>query len=255
LSQAVTDVHDDPAAIDMARLPSHVAIIMDGNGRWAKRRGMPRQIGHRSGVEAIRRTVRAAGRIGLKHLTLYGFSSENWRRPAAEIDELMGLIKRFVRQDLAELHRHGVRIDVIGDAAGLEPDILKLIDEAKTLTRANGGLHLTVAFNYGARAEIVRALRRIAADAGAGGLRPADITEETVAEHLDTSGTPDPDLLIRTSGEQRVSNFLLWQLAYTEFVFTDVLWPDFGEAELAAAIAEFQSRERRFGDIAARTAL
>jgi len=234
-------------------LPAHVAIIMDGNGRWAKERGLPRSAGHRHGVEAIRRTVRAAGEMGIAHLTLYGFSSENWSRPESEINELMVLIKRFVRQDLAELHRHHVRIDVIGDEVGLDTEIIDLIGEARRLTGANRGLHLTVAFNYGGRGEIVRAARRLAEAARQGAVAPADITEEIMAQHLDTAGTPDPDLLIRTSGEQRISNFLLWQLAYAEFVFSDVMWPDFGAPELSRAVAAFQARERRFGGLVARS--
>lgn len=251
----MAQIDSDHLTLDPARIPGHVAIVMDGNGRWAQRRGLPRAMGHRSGVEALRRTVRAAGDIGIRYLTLFGFSSENWRRPAQEIDDLMGLLRRFVRQDLAELHRNNVRVRVIGDEDRLDDDVVRMITEAQQLTRHNTALDLIVAFNYGARSEIAKAARRISRAVQAGELTADSITEETVATYLDTGGIPDPDLFVRTSGEQRISNFLLYQLAYTELVFTDVLWPEFGEVALRTAIAEYQRRERRFGAVSARSAV
>jgi undecaprenyl diphosphate synthase len=233
--------------------PRHVAIIMDGNGRWAAARGLPRVEGHRRGVEAVRRTVRAAIEIGIQYLTIFSFSAENWTRPASEIGELMGLLRRFIRNDLAELHQANVRVRVIGEREGLEPDIARLLSEAEELTRGNDGLNLVVAFNYGARQEITRAARRIAVAVAAGRLAPADITPETVTGSLDAPEIPDPDLIIRTSGEQRLSNFLLWQAAYSELVFVPTYWPDFDRAALESAIHEYQQRERRFGGLAAKT--
>ncbi len=227
--------------------PRHVAIIMDGNGRWASKRGLPRSVGHRKGVEAVRRTVRAAIDLGIPYLTLYSFSSENWSRPADEIDDLMGLMKRFIRRDLAELHQAGVKIRVIGERDNVEPELLALIDEACELTRENQALTLVIAFNYGARAEIAKAARRLAEAVAAGDMRAEEITVEAVDGALDTAGIPDPDLLVRTSGEMRVSNFLLWQIAYTEFVFLDACWPEFGRELLEEALARFGVRERRFG--------
>jgi undecaprenyl diphosphate synthase len=234
-------------------VPRHVAIIMDGNGRWAAARGLPRAEGHRRGVEALRRTVRAAGEIGISYVTIFSFSAENWSRPASEIGELMGLLRRFIRNDLAELHKSNVRVRVIGERVGLDPDIERLLAEAEELTRNNDGLTLVVAFNYGARQEITRAVRRIAARVEAGHLKPADITVETVGGLLDAPDVPDPDLIIRTSGEQRLSNFLLWQSAYSELVFVPTYWPDFDRATLEAAIREYQQRERRFGGLVAKT--
>jgi undecaprenyl diphosphate synthase len=224
-----------------------VAIIMDGNGRWANERGLPRSLGHRMGVEAVRRTVRAAIELGIPYLTLYSFSSENWTRPASEIDDLMGLMKRFIRRDLAELHQKGVRILVIGERGNVEPELSAMIEEALTLTAGNTVLSLVIAFNYGSRAEIAKAARRLAEKVALGTLAPDAITPEALEAELDTKGVPDPDLLIRTSGELRLSNFLLWQSAYTEFVFLDAYWPDFGRELLEQAIGEFHSRDRRFG--------
>lgn len=235
--------------------PAHIAIIMDGNGRWAHARGLPRTAGHRSGVEALRRTVRAAGEQGISWLTVYAFSSENWSRPKSEISDLMGLLRLFLRRDLAELHQNGVRVRVIGGREGLEPDIAALLTEAENLTAANTNMNLVVAFNYGARDEILRAARALAAEAKAGGLDPAAIHAEDFEARLDTAGIPDPDLIIRTSGEQRLSNFLLWQAAYAEFVFLPCHWPDFGADDLAAAIGQFQERDRRFGGVAAKEAV
>ena len=234
-------------------VPRHVAIIMDGNGRWAAARGLPRAEGHRRGVEALRRTIRAAGEIGIRVITIFSFSSENWSRPASEIGELMGLLRRFVRNDLAELHKSGVRVRIIGEREGLEPDIARLLLEAEELTRDNDRLTLVVAFNYGARQEMARAARRIAAEAAAGRLRPEDVNVDTVGKLLDAPDLPDPDLIIRTSGEQRLSNFLLWQAAYSELVFLPTYWPDFDRAALEAAIGEYQQRERRFGGLVAKT--
>ena len=234
--------------------PHHVAIIMDGNGRWAAQRGLPRGEGHRRGVEAVRNTVRAAIDLGIGVLTIFSFSSENWSRPRSEILDLMALLRRFIRNDLADLHRNNVRVKVIGEREGLEPEIARLLEEAEALTRANTGLVLVVAFNYGARQEIARAARRLAEEVAAGRLRPAEITADLLATRLGTSELPDPDLVIRTSGEQRLSNFLLWQAAYSELVFVPVFWPDFDRAALENAIAEYRTRERRFGGLDARNA-
>ncbi len=231
----------------------HVAIIMDGNGRWAAERGLPRAEGHRQGVESVRRTLEAAMELGVTHLTLFSFSSENWSRPKQEINDLFGLLRRFVRRDLADLHKNGVKIRVIGARTGLESDILRMLDEAAELTKDNTALNLTIAFNYGARDEIARAAQRIAEDVKAGAMDASDVTPEKFSTYLDTAGLPDPDLLIRTSGELRLSNFLLWQLAYAEFVFVDVYWPDFSKDVFAAAIAEYQQRSRRFGGTSARS--
>jgi undecaprenyl diphosphate synthase len=230
-------------------IPNHVALIMDGNGRWASERGLPRAMGHRQGVEAVRRTVRAAKQLGINYLTIYSFSSENWSRPPDEIDDLMGLMKRFIRRDLAELHQENVRIRVIGERQQVDPELMTLIDEAVELTQLNTALTLVIAFNYGSRAEIARAAKRLAEDVAAGRLAAADITPERLEAALDTCGIPDPDLLIRTSGEMRLSNFLLWQCAYTEFVFMDAYWPEFGRELLDAAIVQFRARDRRFGGL------
>ncbi len=230
--------------------PRHVAIIMDGNGRWAAARGLPRTEGHRRGVEALRRSVRAAGELGVQYLTIFSFSSENWSRPAAEINDLMSLLRRFIRHDLAELHANRVRVRVIGDRIGLDPDILRLLEEAEDLTRENEKLTLVVAFNYGARQEIARAAQRAAEAVRRGEIMPADITAELLGRNLDIPDLPDPDLIIRTSGEQRLSNFLLWQAAYSELVFLPIYWPDFDRAALEHAFAEYRRRERRFGGLA-----
>ena len=233
--------------------PRHVAIIMDGNGRWAAARGLPRAEGHRRGVEALRRTIRAASDLGIKFITIFSFSAENWSRPAKEVGELMGLLRRFVRNDLADLHRSGVRVRVIGEREGLDPDIGRLLIEAEELTKDNDGLTLVVAFNYGARQEITRAARRIAEQVAQGKLSPAEISMDSVTACLDAPDIPDPDLIIRTSGEQRLSNFLLWQSAYSELVFVPTYWPDFDRTALEAAIREYQQRERRFGGLVAKT--
>ncbi len=234
--------------------PEHIAIIMDGNGRWAKARGLPRSAGHRAGVEALQRTVRAVGDRGIGWLTVYAFSSENWSRPKTEVNDLMGLLKLFIRRDLAELHRNGVRVRVIGERTGLQADIADLLREAETLTALNRSMTLVIAFNYGSRDEIVRAARVAAEAVRRGEMTPGEITEALLASHLDTAGIPDPDLVIRTSGEQRLSNFLLWQAAYAELVFTPRYWPDFGPDDLDAALETFDARERRFGGLVARDA-
>jgi len=225
---------------------------MDGNGRWARARGLPRAEGHRRGVEALRQTVRAAGELGIRVLTIFSFSSENWGRPPAEVRDLMGLLRRFIRHDLSELHSSNVRVRIIGERDDLSEDILRLLEEAENLTRLNTGLVLVVAFNYGARQEIARAARRIAGAAAAGALRPEEVTAELFARHLDAPDVPDPDLIIRTSGEQRLSNFLLWQSAYAELVFVPILWPDFDRSVLESALTEFRGRERRFGGLTVR---
>ncbi|HEV8388426.1 MAG TPA: isoprenyl transferase [Dongiaceae bacterium] len=227
----------------------HVAIIMDGNGRWARARGLPRTMGHHHGAEAARRTVRAAADAGVTHLTLFGFSSENWKRPKAEVQYLMGLLRSYLQRNVDELHDAGIRLQVIGERAALPADIVALIAEAERLTRDNARLHLTIALNYGGRGDIVEAARRLAKRARAGMLDPDDIDEESFGAHLSTAALPDPDLMIRTSGEQRVSTFLLWQLAYAEMAFIEKYWPDFTGEDLMAAVAEFRRRDRRFGAI------
>jgi undecaprenyl diphosphate synthase len=232
-----------------ARTPAHVGIIMDGNGRWAQSRGLPRFEGHRRGVEAVRRVVRSAIERGVQFLTVYSFSSENWSRPPEEVAMLMGLLKRFIREDLSELNANGVRVKVIGHRDNLKPDIIALIVEAETLTENNRGLTLTVAFNYGGRQEIFDAARRLALDICDGRLDARSIGPDELAERLDTAGLPDPDLIIRTSGEMRLSNFLLWQAAYAELVFLPVLWPDFDDAAFLSALDQYAARERRFGAV------
>ncbi|HZH12563.1 MAG TPA: isoprenyl transferase [Microvirga sp.] len=233
-------------------MPVHVAIIMDGNGRWAAQRGLPRFEGHRKGIEAIRCAVRTATEFGIRYLTVYSFSAENWRRPEEEVSFLMGLLKRFVRHDLAELHSNNVRVRIIGEREGLASDIRLLLDEAEQLTRGNTGLTLVIAFNYGGRQEIVSAVRALARKVQEGTLDPSSIDMDVVGAALDTHGIPDPDLVIRTSGEQRVSNFLTWQTAYSEFVFLPVFWPDFDEASFKEAIDEYCRRDRRFGGLSAK---
>jgi undecaprenyl diphosphate synthase len=222
---------------------------MDGNGRWAKSRGLPRFEGHRRGVEAVRRVVRSAIERGVQFLTIYSFSSENWSRPPEEVAMLMGLLKRFIREDLSELNANGVRVRVIGQRDNLKADIISLIVEAETLTANNRGLTLAVAFNYGGRQEIVDAARRLAIDVRDGRLDARSIGPEDLADRLDTTGLPDPDLIIRTSGEMRLSNFLLWQAAYAELVFLPVLWPDFDDAAFLSALDQYAARERRFGAV------
>jgi len=229
--------------------PHHVAIIMDGNGRWARKRMWPRTLGHREGVEALRRAVDAAAELGLEYLTVFGFSTENWRRPKDEVSALFDLLRLYVDRDLQRLADDGVRVRIIGGREDLAPDILEIIERAEARTANNDKLNLTIAFNYGGQQEIARAARRCAADVAAGKLKPEEITEEVFNTYLDTSGIPAPDIVIRTSGELRLSNFLLWQAAYSELVFLDVLWPDFNKAALEKAISEFAQRGRRFGGL------
>jgi undecaprenyl diphosphate synthase len=227
--------------------PVHVAIIMDGNRRWARSRGMPPAYGHRRGADAVRRTVEACAREGVRYLTLFAFSSENWRRPAGEVGDLMDLLRVYLQREIDELARNDIRLTVIGDRTGLAPDIRTMIAEAEVRTRGNGRLNVVIALNYGSRREIVEAARLLVAEARAGRLEPEAVDEDLFASRLETAGIPDPDLLIRTSGEQRISNFLLWQLAYTELVFVPVSWPDFSEEHLQDAVREYQRRERRYG--------
>lgn len=228
-------------------VPRHIAIIMDGNGRWAQARGLPRFAGHQRGAEAARRAVVAAAELGVPYLTLFGFSSENWKRPSTEIHDLMGLLRHYLRGEIAELQRNRVRLKVIGDFGKLAPDIITLIKHAEEVTRDNDRITLTIALSYGGRAEIIAAVRAIAREAGSGSLAAEAIDEDCFASHLFTTELPDPDLVIRSSGEQRLSNFLLWQSAYSELVFIKTLWPDFSRRDLEQAIDEFCSRERRYG--------
>jgi undecaprenyl diphosphate synthase len=230
-------------------MPRHVAIIMDGNGRWAKGKRLPRLAGHKQGAEAVRRTVRAAGDLGIEALTLYAFSSENWRRPAAEIADLMGLLRFYIKAEIAELARNGVRLRIIGDYRKLEPDLVRMLDDAIEKTADNRKLTLAIALNYGSQDEILRVTKRLMREARAGEIDPDALDDAAIEARLDTAGLPKLDLLIRTSGEQRLSNFLLWQAAYAELVFTDTLWPDFDHAQLAAACAAFAQRERRYGGL------
>ena len=231
------------------KIPRHVAIIMDGNGRWAKRRLLPRIAGHRKGIEAAKTVVRAAGDLGVEVLTLYAFSTENWRRPADEVSDLMGLLRHFIVSDLDELAANGVRLRIIGEYKALQPDLVDLIDQAVSRTAPNSKTTLVIALNYGSQAEIARAARRLAEQVRDGVIESSDIDEHMMESAFDTAGLPPPDLLIRTSGEQRLSNFLMWQAAYAELMFVDTLWPDFGKAELAAAIEHYAVRERRFGGL------
>ena len=228
-------------------IPVHVAIIMDGNGRWAKAKGLPRAAGHAQGAEAVRRTVKAASDLGIQYLTLYGFSLENWKRPAKEIAELMGLLRLYLRKEISELHREGVRIRFIGDRSMLAADIISLIEMSEQKTRANTKLDLVIALSYGSRQEITAAVRQLVEDVAAGEISADAIDENALEGRLYTADMPDPDLIVRTSGEQRISNFFLWQSAYAEFVFTDVLWPDFSREKLEDSIEEFSRRERRYG--------
>ena len=237
------------AGPETGTVPRHVAIIMDGNGRWAKARGLPRAAGHRAGAEAARRALRAAGEAGVECLTLYAFSSENWRRPKTEIADLTGLLRFYVQRELDSLHREGIRLKVLGDHNAFESDVARMVDDAIARTAGNSRMTLAIALNYGSRNELVGAARRLAAEVAAGQLRPEEIDEARIDAALDTGGLPPLDLLIRTSGEQRLSNFLLWQAAYAELLFIDTLWPDFDETVMQAALAEYARRERRYGGL------
>ncbi len=238
---------DPQIAHGSTTVPRHVAIIMDGNGRWASARGLPRAIGHKYGAETVRKTVEASIDLGIEYLTLFGFSSENWNRPLGEVSDLMGLLRRYLSKEMAELQAQGVRIRIIGERERLEPDIVSLIEQSEKLTEGNTTLNLTLALSYGGRSAIALAARRIAEQVRSGLLKPDMIGEEQFERHLETVDLPDPDLLIRTSGEKRISNFMLWECAYSEFVFLDTLWPDFSRDQLAEAIAEFGRRNRRYG--------
>ena len=242
-----SDLPQANASLDLSRLPRHVAIIMDGNGRWAKRRGYLRVRGHLTGVESVRVVVRLARKLGIEYLTLYAFSDENWQRPTTEIRALMNILSRFVRRELPELRENQIVLRAIGDLARLPENIQRELIRAEEASREGARMTLSLALSYGGRNEILRAAQSLAEDLRAGRLQPQDITPESFASHLYTAGMPDPDLLIRTSGEYRLSNFLLWQTAYTELYFTGTLWPDFREEEFIKALLEYQHRERRFG--------
>ncbi len=229
------------------RLPVHVAIIMDGNGRWAKARNLPRTAGHKKGAESLRRAMDACKKNGIKYLTVYAFSSENWKRPEQEINDLMQLLQHYLRNEMQTMHDNNVRLRFIGDLSHLDEHIRGQVEDAAEQTRNNNLFNLTIALSYGGRQEIARAAQKLADMVAAGKIRSADITEDTVTNMLDTAGLPEPDLLIRTGGEQRISNFLLWQSAYTEFYFCDTLWPDFDDKSLDAALTDFSTRNRRFG--------
>ena len=237
----------DSNELDPLNIPTHVAIIMDGNGRWAQQRGLPRPVGHKHGAESVQNIVRTAGNLGIKNLTLYAFSTENWKRPPLEVQALMGLLKSFLQSELKTIADNNVSLRCIGQKDRLPEEVRRVLDEAIAGTADNDGLVLNLALSYGGRNEIVRAVRRIADDIREGRIDPAEINEDTLAAHLDTAGQPDPDLLIRTGGESRLSNFLLWQLSYAEIFITETLWPDFRESEFISAITDFQNRQRRFG--------
>jgi undecaprenyl diphosphate synthase len=232
-----------------ANLPTHVAIIMDGNGRWAKQRGLPRVEGHRQGAESVKAVVKAAGELGIKFITLYAFSVENWNRPKDEVDTLMKYLLRFLKRELAEMSKNNIRLQAIGQIWRLPENIQDQLQKTTQATAKNNGITLTLALSYGGRTEIVDAVRQIAQEVKAGKLEAGEINEQVIAHHLYTHGTPDPDLLIRTSGEMRVSNFLLWQISYAEFVITKTLWPDFGKREFYAALEEYSQRQRRYGGV------
>lgn len=237
------------AGIDMSNLPQHIAIIMDGNGRWAQKRGLPRNAGHRAGAEALRRIVAFCEKIGIKYLTVYAFSTENWKRPKDEIDTLMQLLREYLKRIHGEIEGNNVKVRILGDISVLPSDIQSEIIEVERKTYTKNGLNFNIAINYGGRSEIVAAVKRIIKENGEGLIDARNINEELFSERLYTAGMPDPDLIIRPSGEKRVSNFLLWQMAYSEFWFSNIYWPDFKEVHLLKAIAEYQKRDRRFGGI------
>jgi undecaprenyl diphosphate synthase len=249
LRTAPAPAEGDAGAAAELRVPRHLAIIMDGNGRWAKARGLPRTAGHKQGAEAARRAVRAAAELGIECLTLYAFSSENWRRPATEINDLTGILRFYIQRELENLHKEGVRIKVLGDHRAFAPDVARMVDHAIERTAGNERMTVAVALNYGARGELVRAMQALAERVAAGGLAPAEISEALIDAELDTNGLPPLDLMIRTSGEHRLSNFLLWQVAYAELVFLDTLWPDFDGDILKSALGEYARRERRYGGL------
>ena len=240
---------DDNIELDMTRIPEHIAIIMDGNGRWAKAKNLPRKMGHKAGVENIRRIIQEGHRLGVKYITLYAFSTENWKRPEDEVNSLMKLLNKYLKEELDELDKNGVVLKLLGDISKLPKDCIDEINNAKERTKNNKGIVLNVAFNYGGRDEIVRAVKSISEDVKNGLIDPDDVSEEMVEKYLYTYGIPDPDIIIRPSGEQRLSNFLLWQCAYSEFWYSNINWPDFTEKDLQRAIFDFQNRDRRFGGV------
>lgn len=235
--------------MESMRVPEHVAIILDGNGRWAKKRFLPRNMGHAQGSKTVERIIEDAFDMGIKYLTVYAFSTENWRRPKDEVDALMKLLRDYLKTCIKRANKNNMRVRVIGDVTGLSEDLREKIEQLEEASKGNTGINFTIALNYGSRDEMIRAMKKMAGDLLAGTLKKEDITEDAFAGYLDTKGIPEPDLMIRTSGEQRLSNFMLWQLAYTEFYFTDVLWPDFNKKELIRAIEYYNTRERRFGGI------
>lgn len=234
-------------AIDTSRLPKHIAIIMDGNGRWAAKRSLPRKAGHRAGAEALERVVSEANKMGIQHVTVYAFSTENWKRSDEEVSAIMDLLRHYLKNSFQRFLKDNVKMQVIGDVTGLDQDIQEQIKVIEEKSKGKDGMTVHIALNYGGRDELRRGIEKIAEEVASGNLSPKDITEEIIESYLDTAGIPDPELLIRTSGEERISNFLLWQIAYSEFYFTDVLWPDFGKKDLEKAIYYYQNRERRFG--------
>lgn len=238
-----------PNPADPARVPRHVAIVMDGNGRWATSRGLPRAEGHRRGAEAARRAVDAAKEMGIRYVTLFTFSSENWNRPQSEIDDLMELMRHYLKRETAEMHKSGTRLRVIGERERLPADIVALIENAESVTKDNASMTVVIALSYGGRQDIVHAARKVARMAAAGDIKAEEVNEASFAPLLMTSDIPDPDLMIRTSGESRISNFLLWQLAYAEMFFSPVLWPDFDKKDMQEAVASYAARERRFGGL------
>jgi len=233
--------------IDLDRMPVHVAIIMDGNGRWAQSRNLPRMAGHNAGMQAIKEVVKASSSLGIKHLTVYAFSTENWKRSSEEVNGIFRLIVVYIEKELKELHENNVKVRVLGDYEKLPTEAVKSLERSLDTTKDNTGLQFNIALNYGGRDEILRSVKKLAGEVEAGRLKAEDITEGMISEHLYTAGIPDPDLIIRTSGEMRLSNYLLWQCAYSEFVFTDVLWPDFTREEYERMIEIYQNRKRRFG--------
>ena len=235
--------------MESMRVPEHVAIILDGNGRWAKKRFLPRNMGHAQGSKTVERIIEDAFDMGIKYLTVYAFSTENWRRPKDEVDALMKLLRDYLKTCIKRANKNNMRVRVIGDVTGLSEDLREKIEQLEEASKGNTGINFTIALNYGSRDEMIRAMKKMAGDLRAGTLKKEDITEDAFAGYLDTKGIPEPDLMIRTSGEQRLSNFMLWQLAYTEFYFTDVLWPDFNKKELKKAVEYYNGRERRFGGI------
>lgn len=244
-----THVEDEEITLDMDNIPEHIAIIMDGNGRWAKKRKLPRTMGHKAGVETIRRVLKEADKLGVKYMTLYAFSTENWKRPKDEVSALMKLLVQYLRQEINELHKNGVKINVLGDISKLPKECQEEIEKSVIKTQNNTGIVMNIALNYGGRDEILRAIKLISDDIEKGIIKSSEIDQNIFEDYLYTKGIPDPDIIIRPSGEQRLSNFLLWQCAYSEFWYSDICWPDFKETDLHKAIYDFQKRDRRFGGV------